>query len=145
MTIEQRIAALDDKATPQAYDNLIYLEELSDCDYILYPYLNRFIFMLGDKRYTMRVRGFRLACRQARWDTQNILDKSADKLTYVMLNEEKPTALRQYISALRQLIIYKEALKPCVKSAILKLNIRKYTHSMQGVLQKDIEEILKML
>ena len=43
MEISDKIKCLYDKDTKNAYANLQKLESISDCEDILYPYLNEFI------------------------------------------------------------------------------------------------------
>ena len=46
----------------------------------------------------VRVRGFRLCCAQAQWDSENKLERHIDELLAI-LDDDKPTAVRQYMSA----------------------------------------------
>lgn len=145
MTLIQRIEMLSDKGTPKAYDNLIYLEELSNEDCILYNYLPQFISMISDKRYVIRIRGFRLTCRQSKWDNNNIIDNSIDKILEVFKTEEKPTALRQYLAALPFLTSHKENLKLKITAVVNAVNTKKYKDSMSSLLEKDICNLIRLM
>ncbi|MDU1911456.1 hypothetical protein [Fusobacterium sp.] len=64
MDIELMLAGLKDKDTSQAFKNLQELELFSDSSDILYPYISPFIEITSNEKYTIRVRDFRLFCKQ---------------------------------------------------------------------------------
>jgi len=66
MEISDKIKCLYDKDTKNAYANLQELKSISENEDILSPYLNEFIAMLKSEKYVIRIRGFRLICKQAK-------------------------------------------------------------------------------
>lgn len=98
MNIESIISLLEAKDPPQAYEALKKLEQLSDESDVLYPYIDKFIEMSGSVKYVLKVRGFRLLRRQAKWDKLNKIDKNIDRVLCI-LDDGKPTAVRQAMTA----------------------------------------------
>ena len=73
--------------------------------------------MVGSEKYVIRVRGFRLLCKQAKWDTKNIINANLE-IALVILNDDKPTAVRQALAALQAVVCYKKELKEIIKEKI---------------------------
>ena len=93
MNTEKMIRALYDKNAKEAYTVLLELEQLSETNGSLYDYFEEFIKMMHDDNSYIRVRGYRLLCKQARWDKLNKINQIIDEI----LNEteyEKPIAVR---------------------------------------------------
>lgn len=59
------------------------------------------------------------------------------------LDDEKPTAVRQCLAAINYLLLYKDELTEDVEKKLLSIDILKYKESMQSLIKKDIEDILK--
>lgn len=144
MDIQREIQSLYSKNHNEGINALKNLEELSSNSEELYPFINEFIEMISNEKYVVRIRGIRLICAQAKWDINNIIDKNIESILLI-LQDEKPTAVRQSLSAIQNIITYKPELKDIIKEHILKINVGKYSESMHGVLQKDIECILLIL
>lgn len=103
MDVERTLTALTGKDTKQAYGMLLELERLSEASDCLYPEARRFADMVRSSRYAVRVRGFRLLCKQARWDGSGTLDWELEEALSILqdLQDEKPTAVRQALAALK--------------------------------------------
>jgi len=76
--LEARIQMLKDKNNTVAFKALQELEQISDETGALYGYTGEFADMIGSENYGVRVRGFRLFCRQAKWDKDNVIDENID-------------------------------------------------------------------
>lgn len=68
-----------------------------------------FLEMIDSNKYVIRVRGFRLLCKQAKWDSENKINEKIDKILS-KLDDEKPTAVRLKLKAVHDVIIYKKDL-----------------------------------
>lgn len=144
MDIEQMVESLYKKGSKDAYANLLKLEQISESENILYDYFDCFFKMIHDKNYAIRVRGYRLLCKQAKWDTSNKINKVIDKIL-TQLEDEKPTAVRQKIKALENIISNKKALNKKIKQKLFDIDCSKYKESMQGLISKDIENLLSLI
>ena len=144
MDLEWLLSTLAAKDTKQAYGALLELERLSRETDDLYPYTERFADMVGDRAYAVRVRGFRLFCRQARWDTEGVVDRNLDR-ALAILEDEKPTAVRQALAALEELVPYKEALWPAIRQRLESMDPGRYRDTMAPLIEKDIRRLLEAM
>lgn len=144
MVIEEKIELLYDKDTSVSYKNLLELESLSERENTLYNYFDIFLKMIDSEKYVLRVRGYKLLCKQAKWDTENKINSSIDKLLS-QVEDVKPTAVRQNIKALQDIIIAKKELRDKIRKRLLEINISKYKDTMGPLIQKDIEEAIKLI
>ncbi len=132
------------KDSKAIYDEFLALERTASESNELYQYIDEFIRMLdSDMSYT-RVRGFRLICANAKWDDENIIDMNIDKILEE-LNDETSTAVRQCLKSLHTLLLYKTELNEQIKDKLLTIDVMKYKETMQGLIKKDIDEILDNL
>lgn len=144
MDIEKLIALLEGKDTKEAFEALKELENISEDSNIIYCYIDKFYKMISDKKYVMRVRGFRLFCKQARWDTKNFIDKNINEALCI-LKDEKPTAVRQALAALQEVVIYKRYLSDVIKKRIIEIDCKNYRDTMSGLIEADIQTLLNMM
>lgn len=144
MNLDFMLETLDDKDTSQAFENLKELELISDKSNILYPYLNTFTEMVSSKKYVVRVRGFRLFCKQAKWDIDNIINKNLDSVLTI-LNDDKPTAVRQALTALQDVVLHKKELQNIIKDKVLSIDYLRYKDTMHGLISKDIQNLLEII
>lgn len=144
MELRERIRRLYDKDTKSAYANLRELESLSLREDVLYPYVDEFLAMLRSERYVVRVRGFRLLCKQAKWDKGNRLNASVEELLSA-LNDEKPTAVRQALKALEDVAPYKRELNGRIREAMLSINCAQYKDTMRPLIEKDIQSLVQLI
>lgn len=138
------ISGLQNKKDTDAHQLLLQLESQSAESNKLYHYFEDFIELIKSKSSFVRTRGFRLACAQAQWDVDNKLEKNADFLLS-MLDDEKPTAVRQCLAALHTVVLYKPDLTDKIKSKLDSMNLSKYKDSMSPLIQEDIEELRKIM
>ena len=138
----EKINQLYSGDTKLAYKNLLELENLCESSSELYIFFDEFLKMLNNEKSFVRVRGFRLICSLAKWDIENKINSSIDEIL-LELKDVKPTAVRQCLAALNKLLPCKPDLAEYIKNEVGKLNYLQYKETMQGLIKKDIESILK--
>lgn len=138
------IEGLTNKKDTEAHKLLLELEKLSEESDQFYAYFDDFLTLLQSKSSFVRTRGFRLACAQARWDGEEKLCKNADILLR-MLDDDKPTAVRQCIMALHTAVRYKPQLRDKIAARLDNMDTAKYKDSMRPLIEKDIEGLRKIL
>ena len=144
MNREEVINRLKDKDDKAAYEfaKLIGAESAESDKY--YCLFYDFIEMLGAKSSYIRTRGFCLACSQARWDDEGKLEAAFDKMS-LLLNDEKPTVVRQCIGALHEVVLYRPELCERICEAVKAINLSRYKDSMAPLIKKDAEELLERI
>ena len=135
------LSMLTAKDTKQAYGAFLELERLSEETDDLYPFTEQFAEMVLDKAWAVRCRGFRLFCKQARWDGDGVIDRHLDR-TLAILKDEKPTAVRQALAALLDMAPYKPELWPVIRQRVEAMDWNRYKDSMAPLIQKDIQRLL---
>ena len=138
------ITGLQSKKNTEAYQLLQLLEKQSEETDELYALFDDFIGLLGSSSSYVRVRGFRLACAQARWDTEEKIEKNLDGLL-AALDDEKPTAVRQCLAALHTVAGYKPDLAGKIQDKLDKMDLSDYHDSMRPLIEKDIDALKKEL
>ena len=137
-------AILQSKKNKEAYQLLLLLEKQSEESAELYPLFEDFLGLLGSESAFVRVRGFRLACAQAKWDTENKLGTHLDRLL-TMLDGEKPTAVRQCLAALGPVVRTKPDLAVRIRSSLDSMEPSRYGSSMAPLIEKDRLELKKLV
>lgn len=135
-------AVLQSKKNTEAYQLLLMLEQQSEESDKLYPLFDGFLDLLESKSSFVRVRGFRLACAQAKWDTENKLEAHLDRLL-TMLDDEKPTAVRQCLAALGPVVGWKPDLADRIGRRLEVMDPSKYGESMAPLIEKDRQALQK--
>lgn len=144
MDLELLLSFLTAKDTKQAYGALLELERLSEETDDLYPYTEHFTDMVGDRSYAVRVRGFRLFCRQARWDAVGVVDRNLDRALAILM-DEKPTAVRQALASLEELLPYKRGLWPVIRQRLEAMEPGQYRETVAPLIEKDIRRLLESM
>ena len=144
LELDNMIKKLEYKDDKVAYNNLLELEKLAEKSDAIYEYFDIFLEMLDNEKSFIRVRGFRLICKNAKWDKYNKIDDSIDKILQE-LNDEKPTSVRQCLKGIAKIVEYKKSLNNKIKEKLLKINYLNYKDSMQSLIFKDIEKILMLI
>ena len=144
MTVEDLLQALDRKDNTEAYQALLELERLSSDSNVLYPYTEKFAEMTESDRNVVRVRGVRLFCSQAKWDSGSMIDRFLD-LVLSVLQDDRPTTVRQTLAALQDVVRYKPELRDKVIEAADKIDVSRYKDTMQGLLIGDIGRLHDMI
>ena len=141
MELDILLSTLTAKDTKQGYGAFLELERLSEESDDLYPYTERFADMVSDRAWAVRCRGFRLFCKQARWDGDGIIDRHLDR-ALAILEDEKPTAVRQALAALLDMATYKPELWPVIRQRVEAMDWNRYKDSMAPLIHKDIQRLL---
>ena len=138
------IDRLQDKKDMKAHEYLKELElKSAECNE-LYEYFEEFLQLIHHKSSYVRTRGFRLCCAQAKWDRENKIDLHIEKLL-MMLDDEKPTAVRQCLAALHLVVLYKPDLMPIIETRLNRMDVSKYKDSMRPLIEQDMEELRKLI
>lgn len=144
MNEREIIEALKDKDDKKAYNFAKEIGARSADTDEYYALFDNFIDMLGDKSSYVRTRGFCLACAQARWDNAGKIDAAFEKMS-ALLNDEKPTVVRQCLKALHEVALFRPELSDRICAAVNSIKLSNYKDSMSPLIKKDAEELLKML
>ena len=99
---------------------------------------------MGDRDWAIRCRGFRLFRKQARWDEDGVIDRCLDR-ALVILEDEKPTAVRQALAALLDVVPYKRELWPAIRQRVEAMDLTRYKDSMSPLIEKDIQRLLNAM
>ena len=135
---------LKSSGNDEAYRLLLSLEKESAETNRLYPLLEEFTALTQSKSSLVRVRGFRLACAQARWDTEHRFDKCLETLL-AMLDDHKATAVRQCLKALESVALCRPDLHDRIRQKLSGMELSKYKDSMRPLIQKDMEQLQALL
>lgn len=120
------------------------IETSIDESKLLYEFFDDIKKMLLDEKSYIKMRGFRIICKLSKWDNDNKINNIIDILLQV-LDDEKPTIVRQCLSSLNNLLLYKIDLSEKVENKLKKLDLSKYKDTMKPLIKKDIDFILKQL
>lgn len=142
--MKEKIKNLYNEDNNSAYKTLLELEIITTESNELYNYFNEFLNMLNNEKTFIRVRGFRLICSLAKWDNENKINKNID-IILKELEDEKGTSVRQCLEKLNLILMHKIELADIIENKIRNLELSKYKESMQFLIKKDIDYILKHL
>lgn len=139
--IKEQVNLLCVKDTVVGCGAMKTLQEASNDSDFIYTYIDYFADMMENDNSYIRTRGLLLIAANAKWDADNKINKFIDEyLNHIM--DKKPITSRQCIQALPTLAIHKPELKNTIIEALLKADVAKYADSMQGLVAKDIQEVL---
>lgn len=144
MDLDRMLSMLESKDTTQAFEALKEMEKISDTSDAFYPYTEKFIEMINSSKYVIRVRGFRMFCKQAKWDTENIINKNIEAALSI-LNDDKPTAVRQALAALQEIIPYKKELGEIIEKKVSVIDYLKFKDTMHSLIANDIQKVLEAI
>lgn len=144
MVYKNLIYRLQDKDDKKAYalSKKIVAKSAATDEY--YSCFDDFVGMMSAKSSYVRTRGFALCCAQARWDTQGKL-QSALPAMLILLHDDKPTVVRQCLAALHEVALYHSELCETIMKELQSIELSKYKDSMVPLIQKDINELLKVM
>ena len=142
--MKEKIKNLYNEDNNSAYKTLLELEIITTESNELYNYFNEFLKMLNNEKTFIRVRGFRLICSLAKWDNENKINKNID-IILKELEDEKGTSVRQCLEKLNLILMHKIELTDIIENKVRNLEPSKYKESMQFLIKKDIDYILKHL
>ena len=142
--MEEILRKLTDKNNKNAYEFAKQLgAESSKSDKYL-AMIPRFVELLQDKNSYVRTRAFVLICNQARWAGSGQIKAVFDKMI-PLLNDPKPTVVRQCLDALHEVVLFRPELSDEIGTALLEMDLSKYKDSMLPLIGKDIEALRKLL
>ena len=140
--MKDKINNLYNKDDNVSYNTLLELELITSQSNELYEYFDELLNMLNNEKSFVRVRGFRLICALSKWDVENKINDNIE-LILNELNDDKGTAIRQCLDKIKLILIYKPELSEKVETKLKQLNLNKYKESMQSLIKRDIDLILK--
>lgn len=141
---EKLFNALTDKDDKKAYEvskEIIALSSESD-EY--YQYFETFYSLISQKSSFQRARGFILCCSLARHDSEGKLVRAFPDMLK-LLTDDKPTVVRQCLSALHEVVLYRPELCGEIKEALKCIDLSKYKDSMAPLIEKDIRSLEDVL
>lgn len=144
MNKEEIINRLVDKDSKKAYEfaKIIGIEFGRTNKYLdLIPDL---VNMLQHENSYIRTRSFVLICNQSRWLCDNQM-KDIYKQMKVLLNDPKPTVVRQCLNALQEVVLYRPKLRNEIKRTISEIDLSIYKDSMIPLIRKDIDTLMKRI
>ena len=144
MNKEEILNILYGKETWDIWRNFQEIECSIDKSEMLYEYFDDIKKMLLDEKSHIRMRGFRIICKLSKWDRDNKTNNAIESLLNV-LDDEKPTIVRQCLALLNSLLLYKPDLSNKIESKLKNMDLSKYKDSMKTLIQKDIDCILNPL
>ncbi|MDD6807044.1 MAG: GNAT family N-acetyltransferase [Oscillospiraceae bacterium] len=144
MVFNNVIHRLQDKDDKKAYAYFKEVVAMSAKSNKYYCFFEEFASLIKEKSSYVRTRGFILCCAQAKWDADGKMVQSLPSLLE-FLQDEKPTVVRQCLSALNELILYRPELSEMIKSAVEQIDLSKYKDSMVPLLKKDMELLLNAM
>lgn len=139
--ILQKLTDINDK---QAYE---YAKKICAESAISDKYLDmipEFSNMLDAKSSFVRTRFFIFICSQSRWANNNEIKDVFDKMK-PLLNDSKPTVVRQCLNALKEVIVFRPEMNNIIKKAISKIDLSIYKDSMIKLIKEDIDELNNLL
>lgn len=144
MNKEEIFNILYGKETWDIWRGFQEIESSIDKSEMLYEYFDDIKKMLLDEKSHIRMRGFRIICKLSKWDRDNKTNNAIESLLNV-LDDEKPTIVRQCLASLNSLLLYKPDLSNKIESKLKNMDLSKYKDSMKPLIQKDIDCILNQL
>lgn len=142
--MEENINILINADDKKAFDMLYKLELITTESNELYNYFDTFLDMLNSNRTFVRVRGFRMICSLSKWDIDNKIDNNIDDILNE-LDDDTATSVRQCLSRINLIIMYKINLIDKIENKLNSLNLSKYKESMQSLIERDIKNIIDNL
>ena len=94
MDLDYLLSMMEGKDTSKGFEALKELETISESTNALYLYMDKFIDMVKSEKYVIRVRGFRLFCKQARWDVDNVINQNIEEVLSI-LNDDNIINIRK--------------------------------------------------
>lgn len=140
--MEEKINNLYNPDNVAAYKTLLELEMDTTESDELYKYFDKFLDMLNSDKTFIRVRGFRLICSLAKYDKDNKINKNINTILNE-LDDNTSTSVRQCLIKINLILMFKIELTEIIENKLKKLDLTKYKESMQSLIKRDIDKILK--
>ena len=144
MNKKEIIQRLIDSNDKQAYEYVkkIIAESIKTNKYL--DMIPEFASMLNDSNSYVRTRFFILICYQARWVSDKQIEEVYGQMK-TLLNDPKPTVVRQCIKALHEVALYRPKMHKTIKKTLSKIDLSIYKDSMVPLIKKDIDELLECI
>lgn len=142
--MEEILRKLTDRDDKTAYEFAKQLSVESTGSDRYLAMIPMFAELLQDKSSYVRTRAFILICNQARWANEGQLVAVFDQMC-LLLNEPKPTVVRQCLSALREVVLFRPELSDKIENALTEIDVSKYKDSMSSLILKDVDELRNLL
>lgn len=142
--MEEILRKLTDRDDKTAYEFAKQLSVESTGSDRYLAMIPMFAELLQDKSSCVRTRAFILICNQARWANDGQLVAVFDQMC-LLLNEPKPTVVRQCLSALREVVLFRPELSDKIENALTEIDVSKYKDSMSSLILKDVDELRNLL
>ncbi|MGN1415802.1 MAG: SufBD protein [Oscillospiraceae bacterium] len=139
--IISELTSKNDNYACAAAEKIIYESRETDK---WYEYFDDFAALLSHKKSLVRNRAFYIIAANIRWDDTDRFDIYLEEyLSHI--TDEKPISARQCIKSLAQIGICKRRYIPYILEALQNADLSKYKDSMRPLIEKDIEEAIKLL
>lgn len=142
--MEEILRKLTDKNDKTAYEfaKQLGVESVESDRYL--AMIPLFAELLQDKSSYVRTRAFVLICNQARWADSGQIKAVLDKMLS-LLNDPKPTVVRQCLGALHEVVLFRPELSDEIETALAEMDLSKYKDSMSPLILKDVEALRNLL
>ena len=130
------------KDTKGSYALFLQLEQQAGEAPALFEEYRLYLEMLRSESSYHRVRGFRMLCAGAIWDTQGVIRENLPQIL-AQLEDQKPTAVRQCLAALPALVKGRPELTSKICDAVAALDFSGCRDTMRPLLEKDREAFLE--
>jgi len=127
---------LTDKDNTAAYRFLQQLEAESERSDDYYDSFDEFLAMISDSRSYVRIRGVRMCCAQARWDTLHKLEQNLETIC-TELKDDRPTAVRQCLAALHTVLRFQPQLGSAIAAQVSSMDTSQYKDTLRPLIEKD--------
>lgn len=109
-----------------------------------YDYFQDFVPLLRHPKSLVRNRALTILASNAQWDTENRFDQLlSEYLSHI--TDEKPITARVCIQTLPELAQAKPQYIPAILRALEEAELSKYKDSMRPLIEKDIQEVKRIL
>ena len=142
--MDELFERLTDKDDKKAYEYSKQILEISSRTNEYYQYFDIFYSLINQKSSFQRARGFILCTALSRWDSEGKLKKALPEMLK-LLNDSKPTVVRQCLSALHEVVLYRPELSGIIQEALMAIDLSKYKDSMAPLIMKDIKSLEEIL
>lgn len=132
------LAGRDNSAAHSLARRIISESECSDEFYCLVPDL---FPLLSERSSFVRTRAFLLICGQARWDSRKLIPENIDALC-ALLEDGKPSVVRQCVSSLRTVVQWCPELRPRIRDALRGIDPGRYADTMSPLIESDVRSLL---
>lgn len=137
----KKLTDKDDKAACE-FAKRIGTESAESKEYL--AAIPAFAGLLREKSSFVRTRAFILICEQARWADGGEIEDVWDEMQ-PLLYDPKPTAVRQCLGALHEVVLFRPELSERIEKAVALIDPGKYKDSMSPLIEKDVAELRKLL